>query len=91
MGLELNLAVLPCILAAVTKCLLYGYRSLLAYVEQPAGLLYNLRHFNDLNIDLDVPVGIVWRLGYLRFEKLGPPFHIQLLNEVIELLLGAKI
>ena len=67
MGLEFNLAVLPWILAAGKKFVFRGSRSTLAYVEQLGGLLYNLLHISDLNINLDAPVGIVWCLGSLSF------------------------
>ena len=90
-GLELNLTVLPWILATMKKCNFNRSRSMLAYVEKIGGLLYNSRHLSDFNLNLDAYVGIFWRLGFLRFEKLGPPFHIQLLNESFELLFGANI
>ena len=75
----------------MTKFLFNGSRGTLVYVEQLGGLLYNFRHLSDLNLDIDAPVGIVRRLGSLRFYKLGPPFHIQLLNEIFELIVGANI
>ena len=91
MGLEFNLAVLPWILAAGKKFVFRGSRSTLAYVEQLGGLLYNLCRISDLNLDIDAPVGIIWHLGSLIFDKFGPTFHIQLLNESFELLVGAII
>ena len=91
MGLEFNLTVLPWILAAMMKFIFSGSRSTLFYVEKYGGPLYNFCHLRDLNLDLDAPVGIVRRLGSLSFEKLGPPFHIQLLNEIFELLVGANV
>ena len=73
------------------KCLFSGFISTLAYVEQLGGLLYSFRHFGDLNLDLDAPVAVFWRLRYLRFDKLGPPFHIKLLNESFEIIVSTKI
>ena len=91
MGLEFNLAVLQWILSAMIKCIFGGSRSMLYYVEKLGGLLYNFCHLRYLNPDIDSPVGIVRSLGSLSFEKLGPPFHIQLLSDGFELLVGANI
>ena len=91
MVLEFNLTVLPWILATVTKCPFDGSRSTMVYFEQRGGILYNFLHPSDLNLVIDAPVGIVRRLVFLRFEKLGPPFYIQLLNESFEILVDTKI
>ena len=90
-GLEFKLSVLPWILATVKKYIFDGSISTLSYVEQLGGLLYNLCHLSDLNPNFDAPVEMLWHLGYLIFEKLGPTFHIQLLDESFELLVGSKI
>ena len=63
----------------------------MVYVEQLGGLIYNFLHLSYLNIYLDAPVGVFWRLGSLRFEKIGPTFHIQLINESFEILVVTKI
>ena len=67
MGLEFNLTVLPWILAAVTKYLSNGFRSTLTYVEQLGGLLCNLRHISDCNIDVDAPADAP-RQGFHRLK-----------------------
>ena len=69
----------------------HWFRCTLAHVEQLGGLLYNLHHLGDLNIDLDAAVGIVRRIGSLIFEKFGPPFYIQFLDESFEILVGTNI
>ena len=51
------------------------FRSTMAYVEKIGGLLYNLRHNSDLNLDVDAPDDALGQ-GFHRLKVSNQHTHL---------------